>query len=209
MNIMRNIAISVFIWLIFGVEAPALLQAEPTLRIISPADGTVVQPGETVTFKVEASGNFTTVIVGAETPIKWSEVRTSPPYEFMIQIPTRISLRGYDFTAGGAATSGQMIYSKPITLNIERKERPVSTRVQPRTLRLAVGETGYLFVIGTYPDGSTSTITESTSTEYVSKSPDIATVKRDGRVTAVAPGTTQIVINADCIVQVTVVNARN
>ncbi len=187
----------------------ALAQAQPTLRITSPAEGTVIQPGETVRFQVEASGNFKSVSVGGENPISSSDVRTSPPYEFTIQIPTRIGLRTYQFTAVGFVGPGEMIHSQPIKLDVQRKERPVSTRVQPRTLRLAVGETGYLVVTGTYPDGSASTITEATTTEYVSKSPEVATVKRDGRVTAVAPGTTQIVINGDCIVQVTVVKPKD
>lgn len=193
--------------LCLGLTA-ALAQAQPLLRIISPADGAVVEPGDTVAFKVEATGNVTDVFVGGENPLPWSEPRSSPLYEFTIKIPKTVSLRRYYFAALGHLT-GKMVTSEKITLDIQRKERPVSTDVQPRTLRLAVGETGYLGVTGTYPDGSISDITEETTTEYLPKSPEVVTVKRDGRVTAVGPGKTQIVINGDCIVQVTVVQPRH
>ncbi len=186
-----------------------LLAAEPTLRITSPADGTTVQPGETVTLKVEASGVLMGVIVGAEDPIENSQFLTAPPYEFTIRIATRIRSRIYQFTAVGVVKPGQVVYSKSISLNVERTERPVSIRVEPSQLSLSVGEQGHLRVIGTYPDGSTTDITESKLTEYTSRSPSVATVISDGRVTAVGPGSTQIVINGDLEVPVTVRQARN
>jgi hypothetical protein len=190
-------------------SASVLFSAEPILRITSPADGTVVQPGEMVTFKVEVSGGVKEVIVIAEDPIENSQLVTGPPYEFTIRIAARISLRSYHFTALSFVKPGQPVYSKPISLKVDRTERPVSTHVQPSVLNLSVGDLGYLQVTGTYSDGSTSNITQSMSTEYISRSPSVATVKGDGRVTAVGPGSTQIVINGDCIVPVTVSKSRN
>ena len=159
-------------------SAAVLLAAEPTLQITSPADGTVVQQGETVTFKVEVSGVLMMVMVVAEGSIEDSQLLTAPPYEFTIRIPTHIRSRSYHFRALGVVKPGQrqLEYSKSISLNVERTERPVSTRVEPSQLSLSVGEQGYLLVTGTYRDGSKTDITESKNTEYTSRSPSVATV---------------------------------
>jgi Bacterial Ig domain len=94
-------------------SASASFSAEPILRITSPADGTVVQPGETVTFKVEASEGVKEVIVIAENPIENSQLVTGRPYEFTIRIAARVSLRSYHFTALSFIKPGQPVYSSP------------------------------------------------------------------------------------------------
>ena len=204
----RYLARSVALALLLLGSTAVLLAAELTLRITSPADGTTVQQGENVTFKVEASGSLTSMMVMGEGSIGNSQLLTAPPWEFTIRIAMRRS-RTYHFKAVGFARPGQPLYSKSISLHVERTERPVSTRVEPHVLSLSVGEQGYLRVIGTYPDGSTTDISESKLTEYTSRSPSVATVIKDGRVTAVGPGSTQIVINGDLEVPVTVRPAKN
>jgi hypothetical protein len=60
-----------------------------TLQITSPADGTVVNPGQVAPVTVGTSNaNFDMVIVVANSPIPDSEVSTAPPYKFSIQIPS-------------------------------------------------------------------------------------------------------------------------
>src|SRR5579864_7286671 len=81
-----------------------LLVAQPSLRITSPAEGTVVRPGDSLTMTVEASppGAFQLVFVGGSEPISYSKEKlTSPPYRFTIQIPSRIRPDKYALTAAG------------------------------------------------------------------------------------------------------------
>jgi len=70
--------------------------AQATLQITSPADGTLVSPGQTITVTVSASpgGVFTGVGVGGEGPIALSQLLTVPPYQFAVKIPSTTTPAG-------------------------------------------------------------------------------------------------------------------
>jgi uncharacterized protein YjdB len=57
-----------------------------------------------------------------------------------------------------------------------------------------LGHIGVISVIGTFPDGSTADLTQSTLTTYRSDATGVATVDEYGRVSAVGPGSTKITI---------------
>jgi|HubBroStandDraft_5_1064220.scaffolds.fasta_scaffold216145_1 hypothetical protein len=71
--------------------SPLSLLAQTSLRITSPAEGTVFHPGESLKVNVEASGKFQQVIIVGWGPIGFSTPLSSPPYEFTIKIPDGIS----------------------------------------------------------------------------------------------------------------------
>jgi hypothetical protein len=184
------------------------LRAQPSLRITSPADGTVVRAGQTLTVTVVASGaRFQQVIIISQDPIGFSRPLMAPPYEFPIEIPADISPRRYWLTADGATAPGEGVRSDSISIVVERPDPPARLSAEPSLLEMRVNDPGFLRVIATYADGSTADVSQSATTVYSSDSADIVKVTNDGRVTAVGPGSAKITIRnrgAAVVVPVTV-----
>ncbi len=166
-----------------------------TLRITSPADGTVVKPGETLAVTVAATGAaFRIVVLVGYDPIGTMEPLMAPPYKFSVPIPSTISPRRYSLTAIGSIRPDENVTSDPISIDVERPDPPVSITVEPSFLRLEVGGRGYLRLIATYADTSEADIGQSTLTKCTSDSPDVATSTDDGRVLAIGPGSAKITV---------------
>ena len=183
--------------LFIAVAALALpLQAESKLQIRSPRNGTVVKPGETVTVEVSSSISYAHVVVAGTGPIGYSQGLTAPPFVFSIRIPVDITPGQYQITAGGVAQSGQLDSSEPISIDVERPDKPISLKLQPLHLHLSVGDKIALSVWGTYTDGSVVNLRRSSQITYMSESPSIATVTKDGWVTAAGVGFTKISVNS-------------
>ncbi len=181
------------------------LKAQAALQITSPADGTMVNPGQTLNVTVSSSGaTFAQVIVMGQDPMGFSQVLTAPPYQFSIQIPSDIRPGRYTLTASGAISPEQGAESDPISIDVERPDAPEGMSTDPSSLTLPVGGQSGLRVIGYYADGSSVDLSRSTQITYLSQAPGAATVTSEGLVTAVTPGTTNIVINGNMIVPVTV-----
>jgi uncharacterized membrane protein len=199
---MLRAALSLLLACVFA----ALLHAQGALQITSPTDGTVVHPGDTVTVTVSATGAaFAAVVIIPHSPIEWSDIATIPPYRFLIQIPSDITLGTYRLTASGVVTPGHPISSPAISIDVERPDAPVTLSTEPSSLlNLHIGERIVLNVIATYADGSTGDVTNSTRTTLASQSSNVVTVSPDGLVTALATGETQIVINGTLTIPVTV-----
>ena len=185
----------VFTLLVLLCATGGVLRAQ-TLQITSPADGTVVAPGQVVTVTVAASPTsaFQAVIIVGGDPIGFSPVLVAPPYQFSIPIPPHIRPRRYTLTADGTTAPGQGAYSDPIRLVVERPDNPVSLTAEPSTMAFQLaGDQCPLRIVGTFPDGSLVDVQESTYITYRSDTPGVATVDADGMVTAVAPGSANIV----------------
>ena len=166
-------------------------ESQPTLQITSPPDGTVVAPGETITVVVTpATGiNFVSVIIVGEDAIGFSEAKIAPPFEFSLTIPSNISPRDYQIRARAAITPGTGAKSSPITLIVEKPDPVLQLRAEPQTIYFEfTGDRIPLSVIGTFSDGKTLDIAESTRTTYSSNDPTVATVDSTGVVMAVGPG---------------------
>ena len=167
-----------------------------SLQITSPADGTVVAPGQSVAVHVTATGGpFQQVVVMGGGPIPWSQFLTAPPYDFTIQIPSNISPRRYSLTASGYTAPGQGAESEPIGIVVEPAEDPTSLSIQPSSVSMWVGDVAPLRVIGRFRSGPERNMTLSGRITYGSESPAIATVDNFGRITAVAPGNTVVGVN--------------
>lgn len=190
-------------------------QQGPTLQITSPPDGTVVAPGDTVLVVVTPAPDttFAQVIIIGQGPIGFSEVKTSPPFEFSLTIPVDIRLGTYRLTASGATGPGTGVESSPITLIVEKPDPVLQLRAEPpRIFFRFAGRQRRLRVIGTFSDGITD-VTESSQTTYTSNDVNVATVSETGVVTAVGtvpPGATEItteiiVSHADLLVAVPVI----
>jgi len=182
--------------LVFPHASPA--QSQPALEITFPQDGTVVAPGEMITVVVTPSPGmtFVQVMIIGEGPIGFSEVKTTAPFEFMLTIPMSIGLRSYRISASGAIGPGIGAESPAITLIVEKPGALLELRVEPKLINFEEpGQRMPLRVIGTFSDGTTLGITESTQTTYNSSDPNVATVDNRGIVNAVGPGKTDIIVS--------------
>jgi hypothetical protein len=183
------------------------LQAQSTLQITSPTNGTVFSPGQTITVSVSASTGLSAVFIVGENPIGFSAPLYTAPYQFSVPLPTTIRPKQYVLTAEGVVTPGHVVRSTPITIVVQRSDSPTSLRLQPSVVNLDIGQNAYLRVVGTYSDNSTADLTQAASTTFVSNSPAIATVNAYGAVTAVSSGSTTILVNGTVVVPVTVAPA--
>ena len=197
--------VKLYLFLALALWAPGLVRAQTSVQITSPADGSPVNPGQTLIVSVSVSGAAPAqLMVVGEDPIGFSQAFTSAPYQFSIQIPSDIQPGMYTLAAWGATASGDTIESEFISIDVERPDSPSSFTVEPASLSLWIGDQTSLRLVGTYGDSSTVDLTKSTQTSYVSQSPNVATVTADGFVTALGPGSTQIVINGSIVVPVSV-----
>ena len=97
-----------FAVLMYFVLCTAAITAAQSLQIVSPADGTVVSPGQVVTISVVTSGgNFDMVTVFGPGSFVPAGVLTAPPYRFSFQVPPGISPGRYVFVATG--TTGHLL----------------------------------------------------------------------------------------------------
>lgn len=166
-------------------------QNQPSLQIVSPASGTTVAPGDTITIDVEATpdtvfpqgvGIFSKDIVGL--------ITNGPPYRFSINIPHDAGIGRRKVYAEGKLAPGNFVKSNTIILSIEMSTPPDPLRVEPGKLLFSrgVGRNFPLAVYGTFPDGTTRTLTNSSLTHYQSDNPNVVTVNDRGTVTTIGVG---------------------
>src|SRR5579872_4557641 len=105
-----------------------LVAQSSVLKIISPPDGTVVAPGQTVTMeiKVDPTAGIRTVSVGAPDPLTIAGLAFAPPYRFTFTIPEDMPLRPFDLIAGGDTEEDGEIADDSITLDVE-KPNPITS----------------------------------------------------------------------------------
>ncbi len=181
------------------VGAPASLFAQATLQITNPAPGTVVNPGQTVVVNVSASGGpFTSVTIIAPGYVNGLAALNSPPYQFSFTVPPIPSKGigpGINTITAAGTTASAVVFSSAVPVDIERSDSPVSIAINTSGLELSIGDALPIGVYGTYSDGSTVRVTESTQTTFTSQNPAVAAVvTSDGLVKGVAPGSTTIFV---------------
>jgi len=133
--------------LMLGVGSlQGLAIAQPQLRITSPKDKTVFGPGDKVDVNVEGSGaNFEGVLVGVGSlPIK---AFTSPPFRYSLEIPAAIESGKYSIMAHGWVKPGEAVDADPVDLIVDRRDRPITLRLEPSRLSPRWGD-GLLAGVG-------------------------------------------------------------
>jgi hypothetical protein len=186
------------------------LRAQLALRITSPADGMVVNPGQKITVTVEASSGMKGLFFIGEDPFGFSTPLTAPPWVLTLTIPTNVlAMRPRSLTAIGGWGS-EPVYSRPVHLDIERPDAPLGITSDFSTLDLQPGDEIPLEIKGVFRDGANLWLTESTRTFYKSAGPSVATVN-GGEVKAVSVGSTRITVthmNREAVVLATVTARR-
>ena len=192
------------------LAALAFAQAVPgqSLRIVSPANGTVVHPGQSFRVAVSIARAFQQVLLMGESWIGASQMLASGPYEFTVRVPAKVAeARIYTLFAVGLIGPGQIANSAPLLLDTEPRSKPISLEIQEYPYGLEfqqIGDSSSLLVEGKFSDASTMDMSQSTMTTYVSVTPAIATVDKYGTVTAIANGKTTITVNGVWRIPVTV-----
>lgn len=164
------------------------------LEITSPASGTVVSPGQTLTVSLSSSDNstFSSIAVIGEGVLGVTDVATSVPVQLTLTIPAQIECRRYSLTAFAVTTSGVEVFTS-IDIAVERPDMP--SAMTPRLRQIifeAEGETAAIQLLGRFQDGSVLPVQESSNVTYESSDPAVATVDAIGVVTAIAEGEAEI-----------------
>ncbi len=190
------------------VPAPSSAQGT-SLHFVSPAEGTVVRPGQTITITVAADSSLEKVVLLGQRPLGVGQVLSGgapgivargrgdlQPLQFMIQVPAQIQPGMYRVTAMGRTSDGD-IESEALSLDVERLQEPVRIWAEPSLIRLThAGERIPLRVLGAFADDSKEELTKSRKTTFTSADPHVATVDSTGMVTAVGPGKTTIQVGS-------------
>jgi hypothetical protein len=190
-----KLLLALYVAIVVSIAVPTTGQAQALLAITSPADGTVVNAGQTiqVTVASPAGATFTGVGLIGESNIGTSDTAARLPAMFSMTLPSDLAPRRYLLTARGTTTDGRSA-STTIELDVERTDFP--TRLSSNVSRLtfeAQGQDGSVSVMGTF-SGGTFDVTESSLVSYSTSDPAIVTVDAFGNVTAVAPGTATVTI---------------
>src|SRR5208282_5906210 len=131
--------------LIVGIgftSAPSRAQ-QSLVRIVSPAAGTVVRPGQTVTITVAADYSMEKLALMGQRPLGIGQVVSGGapgiiargqgemrPLQFVMTIPTEIQPGIYRVTAIGT-TSGGDVESDALSLDVEKSQEPVRIWAEP------------------------------------------------------------------------------
>jgi hypothetical protein len=175
---------------LFLADATSCLgqQNQPGLQIASPAQGTLVTAGQTISVTVTSPANLTFTSIGILGPGGPVDANISAPTTFSLTIPAKAVPGSYLLTAVGRPSAGKAIFSKAISISVERPDKPVSLTANPFAYHFQQGEFDYLRISGAFSDGTNLNVTESTYLSFSSSNPTIVTVNVKGLVRAVAVG---------------------
>lgn len=192
--------------ILFAVSAMAVLSASANaqvesnaLVITSPANGTVVAPGQIITVSVTInSGTYPSGIgiLGGEAggpAVMLPPISGASPLSFSVTIPANAFPGKFTISAAGDdSSSGVLQTSYDVTLDVERTDSPVSLRVDPTSMHFQhVGQSLSLKVTGVYADGSWHGLTHSPLLQMTSSDTAVAKIT-NGAVKAVSLGNTTI-----------------
>jgi Bacterial Ig-like domain (group 2) len=166
-------------------------QTPKLLRITSPANGAVVNPGQILKLTVISPANARFEMVALISPIDGiSGFATSVPAELLLQVPADISCGKYPVTVDGRTVSGQST-SEFIEVDVERPDTPIQLSFLNDYRQLeftALGESFHMNVLATFSDGRILDVTQSSRVTYSSSNRNVATVDRTGAITPVGIG---------------------
>lgn len=167
---------------------------QPGVAITSPAPGTVVTAGSTLSVAVEALPGAVVERVLVTGP-GVAEIDDTAPFQVTLQIPEE-AIGSFSLTAVGSNSSGDYYTSEDLQLQVTPSGALQSLAVIPQDpILLGPGDMAQIHALGTFADGVVRDLTGSVhGTEYLTTNPQIATVSAEGLVTAVAPGVVALIV---------------
>jgi len=210
--------------LIAGLTAVPSSAQQSLLRILSPASGFMVRPGQAVTITVSADSAVQKLVLMGQHPLGMARLAfdgaagrvaqgqgDGNPLQFLLTIPTAIQPGTYRVTAVGR-TSGGSVESEALALDVERPDQPTRIWAEPSIIQFThAGDQIPMRVLGAFADGSQAELTRSSKTTFASADARVASVTPRGIVTAVDEGRTSILVrtpSADYSIPVRVQEAR-
>lgn len=179
------------------------VSAQLSLKIVSPSEGALVSPGQTVDVRVEASGNVVSgmVMLASDLGSQFISPQSSPsPYRFKLKIPGGIRSGTYQISAvtGDPSASGGLVVNT-IHVRLDCVQPAVTLRVEPSVIEdYYIGDKIQLEVKGRCRDGSALNITASPNTHYVVKPetlPPAIKIAPNGEITTLGFGSGRILVN--------------
>jgi hypothetical protein len=172
-----------------AIARPCAAQPPKLLQITSPAGSAIVNPGQIVKVTVTSPANVRFEAVAVMSRGGISGDATSVPAELSVRIPPDSDCGKYLVSVVGRTVSGQSV-SAYLELDVERPDTPteLSFLNDWRQLELRVGEDLHLNVLATFSDGSILEVTESSRVTFRSSNTRVATVDRNGAITAIGAG---------------------
>lgn len=185
--------------MILTVMATAVF-AQPPLRIIAPGNGAIIHSGTTLTVTVRREPSVSRDLVFLSIDGRFGRIEElvkqgpGPLYEFEIKIPSDAESRIYTLVAANAFLAADVngAESPGVPVDIERPDNPGLLRETLGWLALKPGEVWPLSITGKFADGEEVELTRSTRTEYMSNRRSVASVSKEGVVTAHQPGEARI-----------------
>ena len=181
--------------------APGHRGSSSEISIVSPSDGTIMQPGETIPIDVRVAPTAAVeALVILNTLGAGNEIRRSPPWSFTLTVPTDEtglghSLIGIQSISVGGGVDGQHAGEAldSITVDVEEPDVPTKLWTQMTSITMeSIGEQSPIKTVGFFPNGHQLEVNESSYISWESADPSVATVDDDGMATATGPGKTSI-----------------
>jgi hypothetical protein len=178
------------------VATVAAAQAPPALSITSPASGTAVSAGQSLSVTITiGSGTYPNgMAVFAKAPLGVASVQsvTGSTVTLSLAIPANTPPGAYALTAMSMDSTGALVSSVPVSVDVQRADTPTSLLADPAALTLRfVGDTLPLTVWGTFAGVGQLDVTQSSQLTTQSENPNVATAQ-NGMITARGPGQTSI-----------------
>ena len=166
-----------------------------SLSHTSPASGSIVAPGTTLTVNVTspAGQSFTVVFIAGEGFIGLTRHTTSPlPAQFTIDVPADARLGTYRLAALGTTPADTKVAVR-IEIDVERPDLPASLMARvPQVVFDRQGQQSAIALLATFADGSVLDATASSRVTYASSNPSVATVDDNGFLRGVGSGVAEI-----------------
>ena len=190
LSFLQQILLAIGLLILMGTP-----QARAALQITSPADGTIVAPGDTVAITVVVTpGSTYSVVQVIGEDIGLSDAGTAPPYVLSVTIPADM-VGPHQLTAVGLIGPDQADFSPPVTLQVETPAIITSLSVSPSKVTFEyAGEQLPFTVTGRTDAGALIDLSDSSQTSFQSADSTVAAVA-GGFLTAVGPGATAVTVS--------------
>ncbi len=171
-------------------------QSSAALIIVSPSTGRTIQPGQALAISVHvASGTYPNgVSIAGADPLNF--VGPNPvvgsTVSLTLTVPANTPPGPYEITALSVDSTGAMVSSEPVTIDVERADYPTALLLDPPSVTMRfVGDTTPLTIRGIFPSGPKVFLTHSTKLKFTSENTSVAVVQ-NAMLSAVGVGQTNI-----------------
>jgi Dockerin type I domain len=184
--------------LVFASTSLAMLtwaQIPAPLNIVTPGDGSSALPGTNLAISINvASGTYPQgVSAGGPLPLGFSAPKpvVGSTVSLSLAIPTDTPPGSYAIAAFASDSTGAVVTSAPVTVNVERTGVPTALSILPTAaIFKSIGDTLHWRALATF-SGKPIDVTNSSQLVVTSENPNVATA-HNGLFLAVGAGKTNI-----------------